>query len=314
MVRTLVVGSTGVIGLPLTLALTREGHEVFAIVRKASRQGKKAVVAQLEAAGVRLVDGDIADSLSLQETFTQLHPIEAVVSAVAGTQVLDQSNLIAACLRAGTVKRFLPSEYNVDISSAQSEVPDIFGPRAAILEELQESQIPYTLICSNGFMEYWNAGLGVLAAYPPDPVLVYGDGNVKGVSTLTTDIAAYAAKALTDPRTENKRLIVAPPQNVASQNDLIALWEKVSGKQLGRKHLSATELQKQIQDAQQAVKGSDNYSNVTYLQLIQTMWIMGDTVHPLPPDGVEASALYPEVKFTTLESYLTQLAQKGPPE
>lgn len=38
---------------------------------------------------------------------------------------------------------------------------------------------------------------------------------------------------------------------------------------------------------------------------------MGDTVHPLPPDGVEASALYPEVKFTTLESYLTQLAQKG---
>lgn len=79
-------------------------------------------------------------------------------SGSAGTQVLDQSNLIAACLRAGTVKRFLPSEYNVDISSAQSEVPDIFGPRAAILEELQESQIPYTLICSNGFMEYWNAG------------------------------------------------------------------------------------------------------------------------------------------------------------
>lgn len=88
MVRTLVVGSTGVIGLPLTLALTREGHEVFAIVRKASRQGKKAVVAQLEAAGVRLVDGDIADSLSLQETFTQLHPIEAVVSAVAGATSL----------------------------------------------------------------------------------------------------------------------------------------------------------------------------------------------------------------------------------
>ena len=68
-----------------------------------------------------------------------------------------------------------------------------------------------------------------------------------GVSTLTTDIATYAAKALTDPRTENKRLIIAPSQNVASQNDLIALWEKVSGKQVGRKHQSAEELQKQIQ-------------------------------------------------------------------
>lgn len=64
-------------------------------------------------------------------------------------------------------------------------------------------------------------------------------------------------------------------------------------------------------DAEQAVKGSDNYSNVTALQLVQTMWIMGDTLHPLPPDGVEASALYPDVKYTTLESYLTQLAQTG---
>lgn len=72
--------------------------------------------------------------------------------------MLDQSNLIAACLKAGTVKRFLPSEYNVDMSSARSEVPDIFEPRAAIVQELQRSQIPYTLICSNGFMEYWNAG------------------------------------------------------------------------------------------------------------------------------------------------------------
>lgn len=84
MVRVLVVGSTGVMGLALTLALTLEGHEVFAIVRKSSRQAKKEVLSQLVAASVRLVDGDIADPLSLQEVFTQLHPIEAVVSVVAG--------------------------------------------------------------------------------------------------------------------------------------------------------------------------------------------------------------------------------------
>ena len=60
------------------------------------------------------------------------------------------------------------------------------------------------------------------------------------------DIVTYAAKALVDPRTENKRVIVCPSVNQASQNDLIALWERISGQKLGRKVMSAEELDQQI--------------------------------------------------------------------
>ena len=84
MVRTLVVGSTGDIGLPLTLALVKEGHAVFALVRSSSRNTKAAVLSRLEHAGVQLVEGDLGNAESVQEVFRQLHPVEAVVCAVAG--------------------------------------------------------------------------------------------------------------------------------------------------------------------------------------------------------------------------------------
>lgn len=84
MVRTLVVGSTGDIGLPLTLALIKEGHAVFALVRSSSKDTKAVILSRLEHAGVQLVEGDLGNAESVQEVFRQLHPVEAVVCAVAG--------------------------------------------------------------------------------------------------------------------------------------------------------------------------------------------------------------------------------------
>ena len=58
-----------------------------------------------------------------------------------------------------------------------------------------------------------------------------------------------------------------------------------------------------------SLRTSDNYSNEIFLKLIKGFWIDGEAVQPLPPDGVEAAALYPEVKITTVESYYTKLYQ-----
>lgn len=61
------------------------------------------------------------------------------------------------------------------------------------------------------------------------------------------DIVTYAAKALIDPRTENKRVIIRTEANMASQHDLIALWERISGKKVTRNYMSAEELDRQIE-------------------------------------------------------------------
>ena len=68
-----------------------------------------------------------------------------------------------------------------------------------------------------------------------------------GLANATKDIVTYAAKALTDPRTENKRLIICPAANKASQNDLITLWEHISGQKISRNVMIAEELDKHIQ-------------------------------------------------------------------
>jgi hypothetical protein len=46
------------------------------------------------------------------------------------------------------------------------------------------------------------------------------------------DVATYTIKSIDDPRTLNKTIYLRPAENVLSQNELIAKWEKLSGKVL----------------------------------------------------------------------------------
>lgn len=70
---------------------------------------------------------------------------------------------------------------------------------------------------------------------------------VAGVANTRADIAAYTAKALDDPRTLDKRFVIAPSCNFATQPDLLRIWEGVSGQKMNTEQISAEELQDQIQ-------------------------------------------------------------------
>lgn len=63
------------------------------------------------------------------------------------------------------------------------------------------------------------------------------------MATTREDIAAYTAKAVADPRTLNKRLIIQPAKNVLTQTELVNLWESISGQQVSRQYMSAEDLQ-----------------------------------------------------------------------
>lgn len=56
------------------------------------------------------------------------------------------------------------------------------------------------------------------------------------------DIGRYTVKAALDPRTANKIVRLEPPRNVLTQNELVALAEKVWGKTIKKKHVSAEAL------------------------------------------------------------------------
>lgn len=114
------------------------------------------------------------------------------------------------------------------------------------------------------------------------------------------DIGTYTIKAVDDPRTLNKTLYVKPPHNTLSFNELVALWEKKIGKTLEKEYVSEEQLVKQIQESPFPI-------NIV-LAINHSIFVKGDqTYFEIEPSfGVEASELYPDVKYTTVDEYLDQ--------
>lgn len=53
------------------------------------------------------------------------------------------------------------------------------------------------------------------------------------------DIAKYTAKTLDDPRTVNKTVYIRPQDNVLTQNELVKIWEKLTGNDLEKTNIAA---------------------------------------------------------------------------
>ncbi|KAK4801780.1 hypothetical protein SAY86_022267 [Trapa natans] len=119
-------------------------------------------------------------------------------------------------------------------------------------------------------------------------------GNVK-----EEDIATYTIRAVDDPRTLNKILYIRPPANAYSFNDLVSLWEKKIGKTLERIYVPEEKVLKDIQEAPIPLN--------IILSLSHAVYIKGDhtNFNIEPSFGVEASELYPDVKYTTVDEYLS---------
>lgn len=61
------------------------------------------------------------------------------------------------------------------------------------------------------------------------------------------DIGTYTIKAVDDARTLNKTVLIKPPKNTYSFNELIDLWEKKIGKTLEKTFVPEEKLLKDIQ-------------------------------------------------------------------
>ncbi|VAH07698.1 unnamed protein product [Triticum turgidum subsp. durum] len=96
---------------------------------------------------------------------------------------------------------------------------------------------------------------------------ILGDGETKVVFVDEADIGTYTVLAADDPRAENKVLYIKPPANTLSHNELASLWEKKTGKTFQRVYVPEDAVLKQIQ---------------------------------------EASELYPDVKYTTVDDLLNR--------
>ncbi|XWS62774.1 hypothetical protein CRYUN_Cryun06bG0039600 [Craigia yunnanensis] len=301
--KILVIGGTGYIGKFIVEASAKAGHPTFVLVREStlSNPAKSNIIDNFKTLGVNFVHGDLYDHESLVKAIKQ---VDVVISAVGHARLVDQDKIIAAIKEAGNVKRFLPSEFGNDVDRVHAVEPakTAFATKAKIRRAIEAEGIPYTYVSSNFFAGYFLLTLAQPAATAPprDKIVILGDGNPKAVFNKEDDIGTYTIKAVDDPRTLNKILYIRPPLNTYSFNDLVALWEKKIGKTLERSYVSEEQLLKNIQEAAIPLN--------VILAIGHSVFVKGDhTNFEIEPSfGVEASELYPDVKYTTVEEYLHQ--------
>jgi len=305
--KILIIGGTGYIGKFIVEASAKSGHPTFALVREStvSDPSKAKLIDSFKELGVTLVYGDLYNHESLLKAIKQ---VDVVISAVGSGQLADQVKIVDAIKEAGNIKRFLPSEYGIDpdrnhgVPAAQLA----FGVKSQVRRAIEAAGIPYTYVPSNGFAGYFLATLaqpGAIAPPPPrEKAFIYGDGNVKAVFNEEHDIGTYVVKTVDDPRTLNKTVYIRPSKNTVTFNELVATWEKIIGKTLEKEYIPEEKLLKDIEESPIPIN--------IILGISHSLFIKGDTTNFEIESsfGAEATELYPDVKYTTVEEYLKNFA------
>jgi len=196
----------------------------------------------------------------------------------------------------------LPNDY------APALLEPVFAPKRAIRKALRESGIPHTFVCNSAFSEFIISPLAQVDILlsgdlkpPQQNVTIFGSGEGKLVTTTQEDIGKVSLKAVDDPRTLNKQLVIRPPPNVLTFNSLVALWEKKLGHSLNKTYVSEAKVEKQIE----GLSVPANLFQALYLNLTS-----GHDVFPLGPGDVDANELYPDFKYVTVDEFLDRFVEK----
>lgn len=301
--KILIIGGTGYIGKFIVEASAKSGHPTFALVREStvSDPVKGKLVENFKSLGVTLLHGDLYDHASLVKAIKH---VDVVISTVGHLQLADQVKIIAAIKEAGNVKRFFPSEFGNDVDRVHAVEPakSAFATKAEIRRKIEAEGIPYTYVSSNYFAGYFLPTLAQpgLTSPPREKITIFGDGHVKAIFNKEDDIGTYTIRAVDDPRTLNKIVYIRPPKNIYSFNELVALWEKKIGKTLEKTYVPEEKILKDIQEAPIPIN--------VILAINHSVFVKGDHTNFEIEEsfGVEASELYPDVKYTTVEEYLHQ--------
>ncbi|KAF7076858.1 hypothetical protein CFC21_081461 [Triticum aestivum] len=304
--RVLVIGGTGHIGKHVVAASARRGHPTSVLIRDVapSDPAKMELLKSFIDSGVALIKGDLFDHGSLVDA---IRGADIVISAVGPRQLAEQPRIVMAIKEAGNVKRFLPSEFGSDVERVHTVDPaaTLYAGKVSLRRLIEAEGIPHTYVCCNGFAETYLPSIGdvtAVGAGPPSAkIMVLGDGDAKAVFVVEEDIAAYTVRAVDDRRTLNKILYMRPPANVMSHKEVISMWERKVGRTFQIVRIPEADLLKMIKEAAFPLN--------ILLSLALSIFVRGDQANfeIEPSFGVEATELYPDLRYTTVDEYLDRL-------
>lgn len=249
----LVVGATGLVGSDVCLRLVRRNKRVRALIRSTSDKNK---VTALQSAGVELCIGDLKQPGTLAAACRGVEAIvstaTATVSRAAGDSIesvdgAGQLNLVKAA-KANQVNRFVfvsfrkPVGISVPLADAKAHV------ESAIAE------MNFTTILASWFMDVWLAPhLGF--DYANATARVYGPGTSQISWVSSGDVAEMCVLALENPAANRRAIEFGGPEPL-SPLEVIARFEKISGKPFKVEHVPEELLRAQFAAATDSLQKS----------------------------------------------------------
>ncbi|KAK1326337.1 Eugenol synthase 1 [Acorus calamus] len=232
--------------------------------------------------------------------------VDVVVSVLSADLHHEQYKIIKAINEAGNIKRFLPSEFgfNVDRVTVLPPGKFVMDIKVQIRRAIEEAGIPYTFVAGNSFAEYFIDVL-IRPHENKDTITVFGTGKTKGVLNLEEDIAAYAIRTVDDPRTVNRVVVIRPPKNIVTQFELIELWEKKTEKTFKKIYLPEEEMVR----LSETLPEPDNIR----VAIVHNVFVNESAaVLELGEEELEASALYPDYKYSTMDRLIDRMTANPP--
>lgn len=262
--KVVLAGATGALGKLIANALLDMEHvSLHCLVRAASRDK----VGDLAQRGATIVEGDL-DAGSEAPLQALCAGAYSVVSAVQGGPevIVDgQQRLFGAAVASG-VKRFLPSDFSLDLfnlADGDNIMLDL-RRRFASAAETQRGATELVHVLNGCFID-GGVLFGFLGAFDLQQGIanLWGDGNAKMDFTTYRDTARYTAAAAVDPDPLPARFNIAG--DVLDFHELVQAYERGSGRQLTVRRLGSLEdLDRKIEERVRA-NPSDVFS---YLPLM----------------------------------------------
>ncbi|PHH80104.1 hypothetical protein CDD82_1982 [Ophiocordyceps australis] len=150
--------------------------------------------------------------------------------------------LVRAADQARCVRRFMPSEFNVDYDLGDDKL--VYPEKrlhAAVRRELEQTSLEFTYIYPGMFMDYFGmphvdspiAPLCILVDAAHRMASIPGSGNTPMATSYTHDVAKYIVLAL-DLASWPRQMTTAT--STISPNDLVKLYQEVLGQELQVSH------------------------------------------------------------------------------
>lgn len=201
MTTVLVAGATGTLGSRIAHHLARQPDVGLRLLVRPgwdTHPDKKERVAPLVAAGAETVVGDVTDPDSLTEA---THGVDTVVSALQGQRevIVDGQVALARAAVADGVRRFIPSDFAIDLFNAPEGAPQ-FEIRKEADRIIDELPMDVLHVLNGAFMDMmFNPAFPGIVDVDNGVVRFWGTGHEPFDAATVEDTARFTARLATDP-------------------------------------------------------------------------------------------------------------------